>query len=178
MALNTNLTKGGEKTWESYYQPGVGDVLKTFPELMFKLLHEALRERVNNITVLPWESRFEGNTDYIDRIEPKDVSKTVMVGIDNFKRTFVTFRIKITYLENNRTQNIVQTFFQRYTPTLLPWMPGCVNGLDAFKINGPVINGSNKWGSQYSTEFYFKIFNLLSSGKYIDEEHQMCFELY
>ena len=178
MALNNRLTEDGKKKWEPDYQVGVRDVLKTFPELMFKLLHEALRERVNNITVLPWESRFEGNTDYIDRIEPKDVSQPVMVGIDNFKRSFVTFRMKITYLQKNISQNIVQTFFQKYTPTQLPWMPACSEGLDAFKIHGPVINGSNMWGSQYSVEFYFKIFNLLSCGKYIDEEHQLCFELY
>ena len=178
MAEHTNSSELGEKTWDVNYQAGVRDVLKTFPELMFNLLHQALRSKINNIAVLPWESRFEGATDYIDRIKPEDVSEPVMVGIDNFRRSFVTFRIKLTYLKKNLTKHIVQTFFQRYTPTQLPWMPGCCEGLDAFKIHGPVINGSNMWGSQYSVEFYFKIYNLLSTGKYIDERHQICFELY
>ena len=178
MAEHTNSSELGEKTWDINYQPGVRDVLKTFPELMFNLLHQALREKINNIAVLPWESRFEGATDYIDRIKPEDVSEPVMVGIDNFRRSFVTLRIKLTYLKNNLTKHIVQTFFQRYTPTQLPWVPGCSEGLDAFEVNGTLINSANNWGSKYGLELYFKIYNLLSTGKYIDERHQMCFELY
>ena len=37
MAEHTNSSELGEKTWDINYQPGVRDVLKTFPELMFNL---------------------------------------------------------------------------------------------------------------------------------------------
>ena len=178
MAEHTNSSAVCEKTWDVNYQVGVRDVLKTFPEPIFNLLHQTLRAKINNITVLPWESRFEGATDYIDRIKPKDVSEPVMIGIDDFRRSFVTLRIKLTYLTKNLTKHIVQTFFQRYTPTQLPWVPGCSEGLDVFEVNGPLINSANRWGSKYSSELYFKIYNLLSTGKYIDERNQICFELY
>ena len=71
------------------------------------------------------------------------------------------------------------TQYQHGTHQLqIPWVPGCSEGLDAFEVNGTLINSANNWGSKYGLELYFKIYNLLSTGKYIDERHQMCFELY
>ena len=41
-----------------------------------------------------------GSTDYIDQIQPEDLTETVMVSIDQYKRSCLMVRIKITYLND------------------------------------------------------------------------------
>ena len=173
-----NIADTIDTTETADYKPDVKEVIETFPDILQKLLDDTLRENKSKVNILQWESKFVGNTDYIDSIKPEYMTESVMVGVDQFKRSCLMVRINITYLTENRTQKIVQTFFQRYTGNITPWMPGCVNGYNAFNITGQFISSSNQWGSQYNTEFYHKIYNLLSTGKYVDEEKEICLELY
>ena len=58
-----------------------------------------------------------GSTDYIDFIQYKEVIQPVMRGTDMFKRSFIVVKMIID------NQEIMQTFFQRYTEGQI-WM-GC-----------------------------------------------------
>ena len=67
--------------------------------------------------MLKYKSHFGG--DYIDSIQPDDMSSPHMIGIDFWRRPFIAMRIQI----HNKT-NVV-TIFQRYTDNTLIWTHGC-----------------------------------------------------
>ena len=47
--------------------------------------------------VLPFDEVYLGSTDYIDRIDPKSLNKPIMVGIDHWRRPFISIRYKYQY---------------------------------------------------------------------------------
>ena len=62
------------------YKPDVKEVIETFPDILQKLLDDTLRENKSKVSILQWESKFVGNSDYIDSIKPEYMTESVMVG--------------------------------------------------------------------------------------------------
>lgn len=68
-----------------------------------------------------------GHTDYIDFITTQEMSSSIMRGIDVYKRPFIAFKVKVIDA-NNVEQEMVSTFFQRYTDDIYNWAYGtCYN---------------------------------------------------
>ena len=44
------------------------------------------------LPILKWKSYFEGSTGYIDQINPKNVAYPIMIGIDDYKRPYITIK--------------------------------------------------------------------------------------
>jgi len=58
-------------------------------------------------------SEFGQLRDYPDFIRYADVTDPIMIGIDRYRRTFIVF--KFQFVTPNRTLNITEVLFQRYT---------------------------------------------------------------
>lgn len=58
-------------------------------------------------------SHFHMLRDYPDFIRYNDVTDPIMIGTDQYRRTFIVFKFK--YVLPNETRNIVCVLFQRYT---------------------------------------------------------------
>lgn len=69
-------------------------------------LHEILK-----LPILEVHPRY--NRDYIDYIEYDEVFYPIMRGIDKSDRFFIIFKLQIHYPD--KTQNITQVIFQRYS---------------------------------------------------------------
>ena len=65
------------------------------------------------LPILKWKSYFEGSTGYIDQINPKNVSYPIMIGIDDYKRPYITIKTQSTFKKN--IYSVVVTIFQRYS---------------------------------------------------------------
>ena len=77
---------------------------------------------------IEWRPDFLGSTDYIDRIRPADMGDNpIMVGEDNYRRPFVTFRLtRKSENEDERQKPMLSTLFQRYTDSTHTWaFAGC-----------------------------------------------------
>jgi hypothetical protein len=77
---------------------------------------------ISNYPVLDLNGR-NGSTDYIDFLQPKDLTAPIMRGIDCFRRPFITFRYMVSDGRNSDNME-VETIFQRYTDDKLCWTSG------------------------------------------------------
>jgi hypothetical protein len=94
-------------------------VLDNFPEKIISIFGI---DNMINFPILEFNDKFIGHTDYIDSIKPKDLSEPIMIGIDCYKRAFISIRtLKIE--ENN--EPTVDILFQRYTNEKEKWTHGC-----------------------------------------------------
>lgn len=88
------------------------------------------------LPVLEFKREFVGPTDYIDRIRVQDVSDPLMTGVDCYKRSLITLRMKFTAKEDlyrikkDEDKTVVNTYFQRYTDSDGPYVIGTCYGLE------------------------------------------------
>jgi hypothetical protein len=112
--------------------------------------------------VLHWQPSFQGSTDYIDNINPEDVSHPIMIGIDSYQRPFITLRTKITNLDDTVYQ-VVDILFQRFTDCPDTWVNGC--------SGRGIVKESGRWLSNGNLQHRYlvkNIQNLLSKKGYIE----------
>lgn len=65
-----------------------------------------------------------GSTEYIDFIRASDMSHPIMTGVDVFKRPFITIKFLVEFKDDEKPQEMVGTFFQRYTGETSNWAFG------------------------------------------------------
>ena len=87
--------------------------LKMFPEWIHDLIGY---KRLFNAPILEFEPRFIGGTNYIDCIQYIDVTNDIMVGIDHFRRPYLTL---------TELNDVIVTIFQRFTNDKNCWTTGC-----------------------------------------------------
>ena len=110
-----------------------------------------------------------GSTQYLDGIRDSDLSYPVMIGIDKFRRPFIS--IKYRCCQDSFSQNCEEvqiepsdrvftlTIFQRYTDNSNSW---CKAGRCAAEYMSPLLNGSRTLLSQKEISLVVKnIFTLL-----------------
>ena len=52
------------------------------------------KKLIELLPVLPWKRNYVGCTDYIDGIRAKDLTYPIMIGVDHFRRPFITIKYK------------------------------------------------------------------------------------
>jgi hypothetical protein len=95
----------------------INKVKKWFPPVVWELMNG-----ISTLVFAPeleFKDKFIG-VDYIDGIEIKDVTAPIMIGIDKYKRPFITIR---TIEKKNNYSNVI-TIFQRYTNDKGTWTHG------------------------------------------------------
>jgi hypothetical protein len=80
-------------------------------------------KKFNEIPFLEPITRERLKGDYIDFIQPTEMTSSIMRGVDCFNRPFLSFK---TTLENSSQPNriVVQTLFKRYTDKDTTWTSG------------------------------------------------------
>lgn len=73
--------------------------------------------------ILPWNNKFVGCTDYIDRITRRDLDTSAMIGQDCYKRAFIALRVKY------ETKKKIIVLFQRYTSENNTWASASDNSI-------------------------------------------------
>ena len=73
--------------------------------------------------ILSFRDHFLG-LDYIDNIQPKNLKHPIMIGVDCFKRPFISLRYKFNFLkEKNKPPRVGKlTLFQRYSNNYECWV--------------------------------------------------------
>ena len=99
--------KNKMKYVNAYFPPFIVDTMNGIHTMVFA-------------PILKFKPHFEGGTGYIDGIIPNDVDYPIMIGKDDFGRSFITFKLKLT--ENNKIH--VETLFQRYSMCSIKWTWG------------------------------------------------------
>lgn len=99
--------------------------------------------------ILPFETRFMGDTDYLDRIQSNDLSYPIMIGIDKYNRYFISVKYTCletewsfdgqTYSINNIDDVYCLTIFQRYTAG----SGICKAGRDSMNSSAPLLYNSS-----------------------------------
>lgn len=87
-------------------------------------------DQVRKLPVLRWQPRFMGYTDYLDRFRAEDLTDSVMIGIDNYRRIFVAFKVQYEGKVG------VVVLFQRYTDDYVRWSDARRSSIDCFQTNG------------------------------------------
>lgn len=95
--------------------------------------------------ILEWKTNFSGPSGDIDRIRSTDVSESIMIGKDPYKRSFITLKLK----RGAYIQEFVITLFQRFSEKSL-WTQGkrdnwtFLENCSYFIINGQFKNDKLK----------------------------------
>ena len=90
------------------YSNSVLTIMKKYPNILSELLLQSNIPITNFIT-----NGKDIGGDYIDKIHPNMLDNCVMVGVDDWKRPFVSFRLKFKLPTQEKCQTHVYTFFQR-----------------------------------------------------------------
>lgn len=82
--------------------------------------------------MIPFKKKYMGGTAYLDKFTTKDISDSIMIGIDSYRRPFITLKLK--YQANldkipiisrefytDEFHSGIVTIFQRYTDSSLSW---------------------------------------------------------
>jgi len=86
---------------------------------ILKYLQEGPFKRfANKYPILNWESNFLGYTGYIDNISLHNLSYPIMIGIDSYKRPFIS----IKFIRNRKPGCV--TYFQRFENCKYNWVWG------------------------------------------------------
>lgn len=75
-----------------------------------------------------------GATDYIDFIRADDMSHSLMVGVDCYRRPFLAIKLKVMSDDKKETE-IVGTIFQRYSDQDHDWAYGTIDELNMLYWN-------------------------------------------
>ena len=76
-------------------------------------------ENMITFPILTWKSRFLG-IDYIDGIKPHDLVYPIMLGTDNYNRSFISVKT----FSKNKNKLGVDTIFRRYSNDMSSWTDG------------------------------------------------------
>lgn len=101
------------------------DEIEVYNRLKLRLPSKLLPELTTIVLdmfgrILPILKLKDRTDDYINYIEPSEITAPIMVGQDVHKRPFVTIRGNITF-EDDTKRDFFQIFFQRYTDTKYCW---------------------------------------------------------
>ena len=120
-----------------------------FPKKLIKLL-----------PVLPCKRTYVGCTDYIDGIRAKDLTYPIMIGVDHFRRPFITIKYKF-----NKNEYGHITVFQRYTDNKKNWVK-C-------NTKGPLMihDGSSVFTKEDKDLFINNIIRLICEKKILVNEY-------
>ena len=131
-------------------------VLNNFPEKIISIFGI---ENMINYPILKFNNSFIGATDYIDCIKSTDLSEPIMIGIDCYRRAFISIR---TLRLNDKVGPVVDTIFQRYTNDKENWTYGCYNNgfinssyIDTITENN-IKNLLNRNKNLLYTNFYYE----------------------
>jgi len=126
------------------------------------------KKLIELLPVLPWKRIYVGCTDYIDGIRAKDLTYPIMIGVDHFRRPFITIKYKNLdknkYLIKNGCGHI--TVFQRYTDNKKAWVK-C-------NTKGPLMihDGSSVFTEEDKDLFINNIIRLLCDKKILVNEYR------
>jgi hypothetical protein len=131
-------------------------ILDNFPESIISIFGF---ENMINYPILKFNNSFIGATDYIDCIKSTDLSEPIMIGIDCYRRAFISIR---TLRLNDKVGPVVDTIFQRYTNDKENWTYGCYNNgfinssyIDTITENN-IKNLLNRNKNLLYTNFYYE----------------------
>lgn len=127
-------------TIETFYEK-VQFIKRCYP----KSIIDAMGGLENFLTfpILEWKNHFIGFTDYIDRINPLDVSHSIMIGKDVYNRAFITLKLnKGVYIHD-----FVITLFQRYSNDHGTWTHGKRGSSTFIEGCGYFLNNGN-WSKE------------------------------
>ncbi len=114
---------------------------------------------------LTWKDSYLGDTGYIDHIPMADLTSKVMIGVDCYRRQFITLRLEKkdeikSYYGNNKW---IITLFQRYSDELNTWSHSCQGGVDVFMGSGHFLSKG-----EFSYEYFrVNIYNLLHNKGFV-----------
>lgn len=77
-----------------------------------------------NASIIKWQQKFM-TIDYIDRLTPKTLENYLMIGVDCWKRPFISIKYKYN---NSYEYNGLLTIFQRYNNNRDDWRKGNPTG--------------------------------------------------
>ena len=95
-------------------------VLCNFPDIIIDIMNGI--STFVFLPILKYQDHFEGSTGYIDQIKASDVPYPIMIGMTNYMRPFITFKLQDTV--RGFTDTFVETLFQRYTNDKYAWTFG------------------------------------------------------
>jgi hypothetical protein len=84
-------------------------------------IENALRQM--DLPILDLKNRM-GHSDYIDFLQPEELTHPIMRGIDAYRRPFVAFKVYVAGPKDKDNYEIVGTFFQRYSDDTDAWAFG------------------------------------------------------
>ena len=119
-------------------------VIERFPSFII--------ETMNGISTLIFSpillflNEFEGNTGYLDRIKANRIQYPIMIGVDCYNRSFITFKLKQKI--NNVETIHVEVLFQRYSPSPTMWTWGSDKDCILQNYNG--LFSTSKYIPRYS----------------------------
>lgn len=96
---------------------------KKFVEKNFsKDIANLFSNSLHNFPILTWKDRYCGSTGYLDQMRDNDIEYPIMIGIDNYKRSFIV----ISYLKKGEKSkySCLDTLFQRFTNDKYTWTHG------------------------------------------------------
>lgn len=108
--------------------------IKTFPKTIIEAMGGV--EKFLTFPVLEWKKEYIGCTDYIDRIRPIDLSDPVMIGRDQYQRSFISLKLRAGVY----SKEFVVTMFQRYTDKKDTWTHGRTGNLTIIPQSGYFLN--------------------------------------
>ena len=83
---------------------------------------------IYSLPIIDYKYRHTGGTDYIDGVRKSDMDSPIMVGVDRYKRPFISIKYKerlggelISNSKDRRAIAKVLTIFQRYTDSNRIW---------------------------------------------------------
>jgi hypothetical protein len=107
-----------------------------------------------------------GGTNYIDFLQPEDLTAPLMRGVDIFNRPFLSMRTSVDYSTGSRTA--VHTIFQRYRDDANLWV--CASAANDWLLHESVraiADAPLKWKQNLQT--------LLSTGTVTQQRRQGTF---
>ena len=82
-----------------------------------------------------------GHTSYIDFITRDQMTSNIMCGVDLYKRNFITINMNIeSNSKSNKTIELIQTFFERYSDSSHLWMGAGHHGIQLIDTYGGMSN--------------------------------------
>ena len=113
--------------------------------------------------ILPWNNKYLGSTQYIDRVTKKDLDSSAMIGQDCYRRAYIIFRFKY------EKKKYVGVFFQRYTLEKNTW----ASAINTYYITGE--SGHFMSGGKLKHKLIKKnMQNLVNNKRYIIK-YKECF---
>jgi len=123
-----NILKNNLTIWNNYIK-----VYRFFEKTFLNSSEFKTKKFIRQFPILPWKRYYSGGTNYIDRIRTSNLKYPIMIGVDHFRRPFIT--IKYTYQELDWADDINKkkiiysenkigriTIFQRYTNDYTCWV--------------------------------------------------------